>query len=204
MNRCTRCKATISSTELVMRAREYVFHLPCFFCVVCMTVLTKGDHFGMRDDEVYCRLHYELLPPHPADHNSPVPPPEDYSSTNHFVPPAITPTSMQTLPSPDFQSPDHRIISQPQHPALPLNNADGEKVSNTFYNGVSAPRPKGRPRKRKPKDIDSIGSSLGKTEFYYCCSGSWENLTIDYYRSIFPIYKYHYIIGIEIFRREFN
>lgn len=154
-----------------MRAREYVFHVPCFFCVVCMTILTKGDHFGMRDGEVYCRLHYELLPPHPADHNSPVPPPEDYSAANRaaaFIPP-VTPSSLQTLPSPDFQSPNHRIIaqpqpqsSQPQH-SLPLSNdSENEKVTNTFYNGVSAPRPKGRPRKRKPKDIDGLGSGLGE------------------------------------------
>lgn len=176
LNRCSRCKTTISSTELVMRAREYVFHVPCFFCVVCMTELRKGDHFGMRDGNVYCRLHYELLPPHPADHNSPVPPPEDYSTTSRFVAPAIgpppsaapppppPPPSLQTLPSPDFPSSDPRLISQPPHP-LPITNTDGsEKVANSFYNGVSAPRPKGRPRKRKPKDIDSM-SNLGR---YYC------------------------------------
>ncbi|XP_065218294.1 LIM/homeobox protein Lhx9-like [Planococcus citri] len=173
-NRCSRCKSTISSQELVMRAREYVFHLPCFFCVVCMTVLRKGDHFGMRDGEVYCRLHYELLPPHPADHNSPVPPPEDYSAAANrpgaFIPPAITPSSLQTLPSPDFQSQNHHNIISQQQPqtqpaqpphSLPLSNdSENEKVTNTFYNGVSAPRPKGRPRKRKPKDIDGLGSGL--------------------------------------------
>lgn len=154
-----------------MRAREYVFHVPCFFCVVCMTELRKGDHFGMRDGEVYCRLHYELLPPHPADHDSPVPPPEDYSTANRFAPPAIGAAPppappLQTLPSPDFSSPDHRIVSQPQH-SLPISNADGEKVPNSFYNGVSAPRPKGRPRKRKPKDMDSIGSNLGTFFFTF-------------------------------------
>lgn len=180
VNRCSRCKATIKSSEFVMRAREYVFHVPCFFCVVCMIELKKGDHFGMRDGELFCRRHYESLPSHPADLNSPVPPPEDYSAAaaaGRFAPlsiggpPSLPPsTPLQSLRSPDFQSPDHRLIAPPSShpPPLPHSQAEGdvgacvEKTPNAFFNGVSAPRPKGRPRKRKPKDLDSIASSLGE------------------------------------------
>lgn len=42
MKRCFRCQATISSTELVMRAQEYVYHVACFSCSTCSNILTKG------------------------------------------------------------------------------------------------------------------------------------------------------------------
>lgn len=53
--RCSRCLASISSSELVMRARHLVFHIRCFSCAVCNSLLTKGDQFGMRDSSVFCR-----------------------------------------------------------------------------------------------------------------------------------------------------
>ncbi|XP_054275657.1 LIM/homeobox protein Lhx9-like [Macrosteles quadrilineatus] len=61
VKRCARCQAGISASELVMRARDAVFHLHCFSCASCGILLTKGDYFGMRDGLVYCRPHYELL-----------------------------------------------------------------------------------------------------------------------------------------------
>lgn len=42
-----------------MRARELVYHLNCFTCTTCSKMLTTGDHFGMKDTLVYCRLHFE-------------------------------------------------------------------------------------------------------------------------------------------------
>lgn len=44
-----------------MRARELVYHLNCFTCSTCAKMLTTGDHFGMKDSLVYCRLHFEAL-----------------------------------------------------------------------------------------------------------------------------------------------
>jgi LIM homeobox protein 2/9 len=61
VTRCGRCQAGISANELVMRARDSVYHLHCFSCTSCGVPLSKGDHFGMRDGLVYCRPHYELL-----------------------------------------------------------------------------------------------------------------------------------------------
>ncbi|XP_032669458.1 LIM/homeobox protein Lhx9-like [Odontomachus brunneus] len=61
VSRCSRCRAGISASELVMRARELVYHVACFTCASCGTPLNKGDHFGQRDGLVYCRPHYELL-----------------------------------------------------------------------------------------------------------------------------------------------
>ncbi|XP_066595525.1 LIM/homeobox protein Lhx9-like isoform X2 [Prorops nasuta] len=59
--RCSRCRAGISASELVMRARDLVYHVACFTCASCGTPLNKGDHFGQRDGLVYCRPHYELV-----------------------------------------------------------------------------------------------------------------------------------------------
>lgn len=53
--RCSKCLASINSSELVMRARHLVFHVHCFSCAVCNQLLNKGDQFGIRSSAVYCR-----------------------------------------------------------------------------------------------------------------------------------------------------
>lgn len=60
MRRCARCSHGISSTELVMRAREFVYHVQCFTCAHCGVQLTKGDQFGMSGHLIYCRDHYQV------------------------------------------------------------------------------------------------------------------------------------------------
>ena len=44
-----------------MRARDLVYHLGCFTCAHCNKTLATGDHFGMKENMIYCRAHYELL-----------------------------------------------------------------------------------------------------------------------------------------------
>ncbi|XP_067280732.1 LIM/homeobox protein Lhx2a [Pseudorasbora parva] len=44
-----------------MRARDLVYHLSCFSCATCDKVLFTGDHFGMRETSVYCRVHFEMM-----------------------------------------------------------------------------------------------------------------------------------------------
>lgn len=61
IKRCARCHLGISANELVMRAREQVFHLTCFSCSACNRTLTPGEEFGLRDNLVYCRTDYELI-----------------------------------------------------------------------------------------------------------------------------------------------
>lgn len=139
MKRCARCQATILSSELVMRARELVFHVQCFSCAVCNSPLTKGDHFGMRDAAVLCRLHFEMS-------LGSEPPPGMYSA-----PPMHYPSP---FPSPEFH---HH-----HHTQLPLATPV-EPVGKPFFNGVPpTPRQKGRPRKRKPKDLEGMTANLGE------------------------------------------
>ncbi|KAM3914952.1 LIM/homeobox protein Lhx9 isoform 3-T3 [Leptodactylus fuscus] len=61
VQRCARCHLGISASEMVMRARESVYHLSCFTCTTCNKTLSTGDHFGMKENLVYCRAHFELL-----------------------------------------------------------------------------------------------------------------------------------------------
>ena len=61
IKRCSRCQLGISANELVMRARDQVFHLSCFACSACNRTLTPGEEFGLRDNLIYCRTDYELI-----------------------------------------------------------------------------------------------------------------------------------------------
>ncbi|XP_063633097.1 protein apterous-like isoform X2 [Cydia splendana] len=132
--RCARCNTPISASELVMRARDLVFHVPCFSCALCSTLLTKGDTFGIRDSAVYCRLHYETMPEYGPHLAVPGPP---QLCPGPYVPPAHYPP----YPSPEFRG--------------------GEDKG--FFNGAAAPPPrqKGRPRKKKPKDQEIMTANLG-------------------------------------------
>ncbi|XP_048005401.1 protein apterous-like isoform X2 [Leguminivora glycinivorella] len=131
--RCARCNTPISASELVMRARDLVFHVPCFSCALCSTLLTKGDTFGIRDSAVYCRLHYETMPEYGPHLAVPGPP---QLCPGPYVPPAHYPP----YPSPEFRGED-----------------------KGFFNGAAAPPPrqKGRPRKKKPKDQEIMTANLG-------------------------------------------
>jgi LIM homeobox protein 2/9 len=61
MKRCSRCGQGIFASELVMRVRDNIYHMQCFTCAWCNTTLSQGDYFGLKDNLVYCRTHYELL-----------------------------------------------------------------------------------------------------------------------------------------------
>ncbi|CAH2985200.1 unnamed protein product [Chilo suppressalis] len=144
--RCARCNTTISASEMVMRARDLVFHVHCFFCALCNTPLTKGDTFGIRDSAVYCRLHYETMPeygPHMA-----VPAPPQMCPGPYAGPP----------PGPHY----------PPYPSPEFSRVEAEVPKGPFFNGAAAPPPrqKGRPRKKKPKDQEIMTANLDLNSEY--------------------------------------
>ncbi|KHN86336.1 LIM/homeobox protein Lhx9 [Toxocara canis] len=54
--RCERCASILSYDDVVMRARDAVFHLRCFTCVVCSAPLHPGELFAMGDHgTLYCQ-----------------------------------------------------------------------------------------------------------------------------------------------------
>lgn len=61
VKRCARCHQGIAANELVMKARELVYHISCFTCSSCHKPLSTGDQFGMKENLIYCRDDYELL-----------------------------------------------------------------------------------------------------------------------------------------------
>lgn len=44
---------------MVMRAQNYVFHLPCFVCWICCQPLQKGEQFVLRGGQLFCRHDFE-------------------------------------------------------------------------------------------------------------------------------------------------
>lgn len=50
-----------SSSDLVMRARDSVYHIECFRCSVCSRQLLPGDEFSLREHELLCRTDHGLL-----------------------------------------------------------------------------------------------------------------------------------------------
>lgn len=42
-----------------MKARHCLFHVECFRCTQCDLTLRKGDLFGMFDEVLYCKAHFE-------------------------------------------------------------------------------------------------------------------------------------------------
>ncbi|XP_058793554.1 LIM/homeobox protein Lhx9-like [Phymastichus coffea] len=133
VTRCSRCRAGISATELVMRARDLVFHVACFTCASCGTPLNKGDHFGQRDGLVYCRPHYELICCA-----------TDYGSTTG---------SIEDLTSPGV-SPLAGYYSGAEQSPIASSGTGG---AGAAAGGVQ----KGRPRKRKLSEV--TGSELPVT-----------------------------------------
>ena len=53
--KCAKCQVGFSSSDLVMRARDSVYHIECFRCSVCSRQLLPGDEFSLREHELLCR-----------------------------------------------------------------------------------------------------------------------------------------------------
>lgn len=139
--------ASISSSELVMRARHLVFHVRCFSCTVCNSPLTKGDQFGMRDSLIYCRSHYEIALESPTT--------------------TSTPLGMTCQYSQYGSSPNgHTSPSSGENAAMKMGSSSGyfgPPTPHSMTGGLpQTPRQKGRPRKRKPKDIEAMTTNLGE------------------------------------------
>nr|XP_056716188.1 LIM/homeobox protein Lhx3 [Euleptes europaea] len=58
--KCAACQQGIPPTQVVRRAQDFVYHLPCFACVVCKRQLDTGDEFYlMEDSRLVCKADYE-------------------------------------------------------------------------------------------------------------------------------------------------
>ncbi|CAJ0596652.1 unnamed protein product [Cylicocyclus nassatus] len=58
---CAKCHVTLECDDIVMRARDAVFHVQCFCCAVCGIQPNVGDIFAMtRHFEILCQVHYDI------------------------------------------------------------------------------------------------------------------------------------------------
>ncbi|KAJ7386081.1 hypothetical protein OS493_012421 [Desmophyllum pertusum] len=55
---CSHCSKTIPPLEMVMRAREHIYHLDCFACQVCQYRFCVGDKFFLHFHVVLCEADY--------------------------------------------------------------------------------------------------------------------------------------------------
>ncbi|XP_048401808.1 rhombotin-1 isoform X1 [Stegostoma tigrinum] len=56
---CAACSKLIPAFEMVMRARENVYHLDCFACQLCNQRFCVGDKFFLKNNMILCQMDYE-------------------------------------------------------------------------------------------------------------------------------------------------
>uniref|UniRef100_A0A8D1QA27 LIM domain only 1 n=2 Tax=Sus scrofa TaxID=9823 RepID=A0A8D1QA27_PIG len=56
---CAACSKLIPAFEMVMRARDNVYHLDCFACQLCNQRFCVGDKFFLKNNMILCQLDYE-------------------------------------------------------------------------------------------------------------------------------------------------
>ena len=57
--KCERCGRSFGTDDLVMRAKNKIYHLDCFRCVACDKKLVPGDEFALRHEGLFCKDHHE-------------------------------------------------------------------------------------------------------------------------------------------------
>uniref|UniRef100_UPI00358ED15B LIM/homeobox protein Lhx3-like n=1 Tax=Myxine glutinosa TaxID=7769 RepID=UPI00358ED15B len=58
--KCSACQQGIPPSQVVRRAQDFVYHLPCFACIVCQRQLSTGDEFYLLEDgRLVCKEDYE-------------------------------------------------------------------------------------------------------------------------------------------------
>uniref|UniRef100_A0A182FLY8 LIM zinc-binding domain-containing protein n=1 Tax=Anopheles albimanus TaxID=7167 RepID=A0A182FLY8_ANOAL len=56
---CAACNKVIPAFEMVMRAKNNVYHLECFACQQCNHRFCVGDRFYLCDNKILCEYDYE-------------------------------------------------------------------------------------------------------------------------------------------------
>ncbi|XP_052798906.1 rhombotin-1-like isoform X2 [Mya arenaria] len=56
---CSACSKMIPAFEMVMRAKNNVYHLECFACQMCNHRFCVGDRFFLCDNKILCEYDYE-------------------------------------------------------------------------------------------------------------------------------------------------
>lgn len=61
-NKCASCGYGILPTEVIRRAKDFVYHLQCFNCLICHRQLKTGDEFYLiAEEKLVCKFDYDTL-----------------------------------------------------------------------------------------------------------------------------------------------
>ncbi|XP_076316438.1 LIM/homeobox protein Lhx2-like [Tachypleus tridentatus] len=151
MKFCARCHLVITSNELVMCAREFVFHLHCFTCATCNKSFTKGEYFGLKDNVIYCRFHYELLIHYTLPYSLPG------NETTRFQPDSKQNVEENIALDNGLCSSNNEELSLTCHMTIPESSA------------VTHVPTKGNPRKRKGSNLVTNRGSTSSTDAEGMC-----------------------------------
>jgi len=155
---CARCRIDISCTDLVMKARHCIFHVECFRCATCDSSLRKGDLFGMFEDVLYCRLHFEMMTNYGSGDPLDMCPPL-HSPSGELYPPGMGP------PHPSMFGPGHPAAfpGAPEHwPYGP--GPEFGPIPDYQFNNNNEPIKKRRGRKKRK--VDEFAAMNGYMEGY--------------------------------------
>ncbi|CAI4228496.1 unnamed protein product [Auanema sp. JU1783] len=88
---CGRCNLILMPEDIVMRAKDSIFHMSCFTCSVCGMNMRPGEVFGMSAmNELFCASHNVTFPPY-----TPLPPPDTSTTVlSDTVVPVVTKREM--------------------------------------------------------------------------------------------------------------
>ncbi|TRY94628.1 hypothetical protein DNTS_001882 [Danionella cerebrum] len=59
--KCARCAHAVNANDWIRRAGKDIYHLACFACFFCKRQLSTGEEFGLMENQVFCRLHYDIM-----------------------------------------------------------------------------------------------------------------------------------------------
>ncbi|CAR97817.1 LIM/homeobox protein ttx-3 [Caenorhabditis elegans] len=59
---CRKCEIPLNREDMVMKAKEMIFHHACFVCFICGIKLNPGDYYTMSPQgHLYCHAHYNAV-----------------------------------------------------------------------------------------------------------------------------------------------
>ncbi|XP_060611703.2 insulin gene enhancer protein ISL-2 isoform X1 [Anolis sagrei] len=143
--KCGQCGGGFRSSDLVMRAREKVFHLDCFRCAACGRQLLPGDEFALRDHRLLCREDHQARPTDPhreGDPDTATPPGGEGQDHGEGSPPG-SPARGRTHPEhPVRQAPLRSQVHKPAEKTTRVRTVLNEKQLHTLRTCYAAnPRP---------------------------------------------------------------
>ncbi|NWH24063.1 LHX5 protein, partial [Grus americana] len=137
--KCAGCSQGISPSDLVRKARNKVFHLNCFTCMVCNKQLSTGEELYIIDENKFvCK--------------------EDYLNSPPGAPPAMSSCTDRSL-SPDLQDPMQDDTKETDN----STSSDKETTNNENEEQNSGTKRRGPRTTIKAKQLETLKAAFAAT-----------------------------------------